>query len=195
MDELTRWQEVSSAFWPDELEGPWLVRLGWREVGGRKECVGMVLAQKEPAYGDPYPPAPILTATKVRAVPVGDFIDRGRRMLAGSAETVAGLDEAEGQPEDAKRVREYGRRFEGKAGGRPRLYGEEHYRHVARVYSDAWRGGEPPTQAVERHPDFEPISHSTAARWVRECRKRGFLGETEKRVAGGVLPPEQEEES
>lgn len=193
MNTPERWHDTSSHFWADEQGAEWLVRLGWRDVSGRMECVGLLLAQKEPPYGAPYPSAPVVTATKVRSIPVGQFIEDARRMKAGSAATVADLYQAEGQSDDAQRAEEYGQRYEGKAGGRPRMYGEEHYHHVARIYSDAWRAGEPPTQAVERHPDFEPISHSTAARWVRECRKRGFLGETEKRVAGGVLPHEQEE--
>ena len=153
----------------------------------------MSITQKEPADGAPYPPAPILTAKKVRTIRIGDFIKRGRQWKAGSAAIVAGLYQEEGQTDAAERVQEYGGRFEAKAGGRPRLYGDDHYRKVARIYSEAWRRGEAPTQAVERHPDFVPLPYSTAARWVRECRKRGFLGETEKRVAGGVLPPEQEE--
>lgn len=154
----------------------------------------MVVAQKEPACGEPYPPSPILTASKVRAIPIGEFITRGRRILAGSAEIVAKDYEKKGDLELAEWVREYGKRFKGASGGRPRMYGDDHYRRVAEIYSKAWRRGEPPTQAVERHPDFAPLSHSTAARWVRECRRRGFLAQTKKRIAGGVLPQDEKDE-
>jgi transposase len=44
---------------------------------------------------------------------------------------------------------------------------------VAGVYRAAWESGENPTQAVAKH--FEK-PYSTAARWVGEARKRGFLG-------------------
>jgi len=158
------------------------------------ECVGISVTQKEPAHGAPYPPSPIITAKMVRTIPVGQFMERSRRLKTGSAEIVAGLHQKEGKSNAAEWARQYGDRFKARTGGRPREWGDDHYRKVAAIYAIAWRSGEAPTQAVERHPDFAPISHSTAARWVRECRKRGFLGKTEKRVAGGVLPPEQEED-
>ena len=47
---------------------------------------------------------------------------------------------------------------------------DEHLREVAETYMAA---SEKPTQAVEEA--FGPISHSTAARWVGEARRRGFL--------------------
>ena len=78
------------------------------------------------------------------------------------------------------------------AGGRPRMYDDRHYRNVAAIYASAWRGGVAPTQFVEKIYD---VSHSTAARWVHECRKRGFLSTTDERRAGGVLPSEEGKES
>ena len=47
---------------------------------------------------------------------------------------------------------------------------DEHLREVADVYS---RTPEKPTQAVQHH--FAPTSYSTAARWVMQARRRGFL--------------------
>jgi hypothetical protein len=193
-----RWHQVSSYNWPDEVKGPWTISLGWREVRGRMECVGVAITEKEPAYGAPYPPAEVITRQMVRKIPVGDYIKRTRPIQEGVAETVARLYEAEGNPEDAARVRDYGRRFsEGApAPGRPHKWGDDHYREVARAYTVGYGKGYP-TKYVARHfstPGGHQVSHSTAARWVRECRKRGYLGDApEKGVAGGVLPPEQKE--
>jgi hypothetical protein len=50
---------------------------------------------------------------------------------------------------------------------------DDHLREVARVYNQA---SEKPTQAVERA--LGPVAHSTAARWVVEARRRGFLPPT-----------------
>jgi hypothetical protein len=50
---------------------------------------------------------------------------------------------------------------------------DEHLREVAKVYEQA---SEKPTLAVEQA--FGPIAHSTAARWVVEARRRGFLPPT-----------------
>lgn len=51
---------------------------------------------------------------------------------------------------------------------------DAHLREVARVYEDADMN---PTRAVELHWEAmrQPISYPTAARWVSEARKRGFL--------------------
>jgi hypothetical protein len=71
-------------------------------------------------------------------------------------------------------------------GGRPPVYGDEHYREVARIYSQAWRKG-------DRHPTLTvatkyTVARSTAAKWVSTARQRGFLGPTPARRAGGVKP-------
>ena len=50
---------------------------------------------------------------------------------------------------------------------------EENLREVARVYREALKRGDPPTQAVA---DGMNVARSTAARWVAAARKRGLLG-------------------
>ena len=52
---------------------------------------------------------------------------------------------------------------------------------VATIYRFASLGGEKPTQAVV---ELLEIPRSTAARWVQQSRRRGFLGPTEERKAG-----------
>lgn len=71
-------------------------------------------------------------------------------------------------------------------GGRPPVYGDEHYREVARIYAEAWSNG-------DRHPTLtvaaeHTVARSTAAKWVSTARQRGFLGPTLPRRAGGVKP-------
>ena len=170
------------------------------------ECVGFSVKEGDWFADDPSEPAHIITAQMVRTLPVGRFIEETRRDKAETAGVVADYLQREApniQARDtridgneqhyrevAELLRERSRRFKATAGGRPRMWGDDHYREVAEVYAAAWRSGPSPTKSVERQ--FQ-VSHSTAARWVHECRKRGFLGPTEKRRAGGVLLPEQEE--
>jgi hypothetical protein len=63
------------------------------------------------------------------------------------------------------------------ASGRPRPVSssDEHLRKVAAVYMKA---SEKPTRAVQ--DAFGPVSHSTAARWVGQARRRGFLPPAER---------------
>jgi len=151
------------------------------------ECVGFAIEEADWFADDPAAPANIITATKVRKLPVGQFIERGRRMEAGSHEIVSGLLIEEGRHDEARLQREASRRFkaQGQAGGRRPFRDDDHYRKVATIYTEAWRTTGAPTRAVEEH--FAPVHHSTAARWVQECRRRGFLAPTAERKAGGIL--------
>jgi hypothetical protein len=75
--------------------------------------------------------------------------------------------------------------------GRPPMYGPDHFAKVAAVYTTAHRAGKHPTKAVADH--FH-VARSTAAKWVARCRspKLGLLGDTVKRKAGGIMPPDKE---
>jgi hypothetical protein len=65
--------------------------------------------------------------------------------------------------------------------GRPRQYGDDHYQKVAEVYEQELRsGGRAPLRAVMR--EFH-VEKSTAASWVREAKRLGFL--TMEYFAGG----------
>lgn len=71
-------------------------------------------------------------------------------------------------------------------GGRPPVYGDEHYREVARIYAEAWSHG-------DRHPTATvaielTVARSTAAKWVMTARRLGFLSPTVPRRAGGIRP-------
>lgn len=180
------WHERWVGWWPDPIEGPWKVTIGFREIKGRFEPAGIKV---EDTWPNPVTAANaddthILTAKVVREIPVGDLVKMGRRRLQETFETVAEWDENEGDQESAQRMRDDGRKFEKKASGRPVL-SDEHYRQVAEIWMEAWNRGYPPTKAVQ---DRYVVSYPTAARWATESRRRGFLQAYEK--AGGVLPPQ-----
>jgi hypothetical protein len=67
--------------------------------------------------------------------------------------------------------------------GRKPVYGDEHYRQVAKVYEDRYRSGHrDPLRAVMRWAARKPpqglgrkIEKSTAASWVRTAREKQFL--------------------
>ena len=179
--------------WRDPSGRTWIVRLLWREIDERMECVGFSIEElHDPADAAA---AQLVTATFIRSLPVGLFIQEQRRFHARLANMAGLMAEAKGAEPEAGTWREQARKYEARGSrGRPRMYDDDHYRRVAEVYTAAWLEGDNPTQAVEKHPEFH-TTHSTAARWVRECRRRGFLGPTKKRKAGGILPPEQKEDA
>jgi hypothetical protein len=70
--------------------------------------------------------------------------------------------------------------------GRPPVHDDAHYREVAQIYARAWRNG-------DRHPTLtvateKAVSRTTAAKWVSAARQRGYLGPTQARRAGGIIP-------
>ena len=167
------------------------------------ECVGFLVEDirqhlaKSGLPDDPSEPAHVITAQLLRTLPIGRLTEEMRREKAEAAGAIADTLLEEGQDEAyAHHLQERSRRFkaEAAAGGRRPMYDREHYCKVANVYYRAWRKGDPPTQAVA---DYFTVSYSTAARWVRECRKpqRGLLGPTRRGKAGGVLPPEEKEDT
>lgn len=182
------WQEPSPEYWPDPLAGPWLVTIGWREIRGRWEPIGIKVEATEPTGPIPLE-SHILTAKLVREIPVGDLVKSGRRKSQQVAEIVARSYEEQADPKTAQEVRDYGRRFEARA-GRPPMLSDAHYRQVADVWINAWSSGESPTKTVQDHYH---VSYPTAARWATESRRRGFLQAYAECKAGGVLPPEQKE--
>ena len=192
------WRFTGSGEWPwlRDGSGPWRIGIKWRESGGRFECVGFSIEESDDV--DPSEPPNIVTAQMLRAIPIGSLIKQARRREANESETIAEFlwdsgDWADTEAEEerlhaaAEAARDEGRRFKVEAtstsGGRRPMYDREHYHKVANIYYAAWRKGDPPTQAVAKH---FTVSYSTAARWVRECRRRTVLSTTERGVAGGL---------
>jgi hypothetical protein len=112
-------------------------------------------------------PGPI-TPTMVRSVKWGDMLDQVIDRATVKAEVHDGgftLLPLGPQPEGASVRRR-------KSGGRRRL-DDDHYRQVAAVYRRAMNDGDP---VIAVQVDLGAKSRATAARWVGEARKRGFLG-------------------
>src|SRR5665811_921011 len=129
------WQEISFEYWPDPLAGPWLVKIGWRLISGRWEPIGIKAEATEPPGPVPLE-SHILTAKLVREIPVGELVKSGRRKQQATCEMVAGWEEKEGNQEGAQHMRDYGRKFEARA-GRPHILSDDHYRQVADIWMEA----------------------------------------------------------
>ena len=143
-------------------KGNYDVTLRFALIDGRMECVG---ADIEVVQGR-RPRA--LTAEALRALPFGSLVAK-RRPEAGVTLRV-------GQAvahEEALPITPVKRR----RGGRPPIYGPEHWQEVARIYTEAWAKNKTPTRAVARHWG---VSESAAAKWVAKCRDLGLLPKTTK---------------
>lgn len=132
------------------------------------ECVGVAI-EAPPGSGSR------ITAALVRKAPVGKFIKEARQSAATKADA----------EHDGTALPNVGAEHDRK---KP----DGHYHEVANVYFWAWVRGRAPLEAIRGH--FQ-VSHSTAARWVREARARKILGRAEHGRAGGYprwIDPEEE---
>jgi len=166
--------------------------LYWLPIGGRFECVRFSIEVDDKLGADIPPEQRLVTAQLVRSIPVGSLIEETRQRTGRDAASIAEAYHSAGDIESAQQERELAEQFRARRaeGHRPRL-GNDHYRAVAEVYASAWRSGSAPTQSIERYFD---VPHSTAARWVQEARRRGFLGQTQERKPGGIEPPKPKED-
>ncbi len=99
------------------------------------------------------------------------------------------------RPQDREIVEELKARWERRGrtgkGGRPPMYGPEHFAKVAAIYAAVWRRGERspgPTQAVADECD---VSRSAAAKWVARAREMGLLAPTTRGRAGATVPEQK----
>lgn len=194
--------------WPDAEAGPWLVKVWWRAQHGVPTPVGLSLtswmdpdvavAQKLPRATDDVA-LPRLDGQLVRALPVGQLLDRARAQLrdelratlAGATEQLEVLDQRRLPAHRAvaeARLESWTEQTSDlrgalKSGRRGRDLGDEHYREVARVYARALQEGRRPTKAVQ---EFYTVEKSTAAKKVARARERGFLPMTTRGRVGPV---------
>jgi hypothetical protein len=70
---------------------------------------------------------------------------------------------------------------------RGRRLTDERLEEVARTYRDAVARGTPPIESIKAQ--FAPLPHSTAQRWVKRARERGFLGPAIRGLAGEADQP------
>jgi hypothetical protein len=147
--------------WHSTLDGeglPYIVELDFAADEAGPSCQALRLVARE--AGEP------VSARRLREVPVAECIQvaissaamRFERRAGELRVAIGGTDPADTM-ELARKVRP-----------RSATTSDEHLREVADVYLKA---PEKPTRAVE--DAFGPISHSTAARWVGEARRRGFI--------------------
>lgn len=151
-----------------------------------------------------------VTATLLRALPLGRLIDENRSSFAPSAQWIAlgteqrkavlaaareaGVDLDRSGPREWMAAAPAGLLAEinedqqvrpwvrdRPKGGRPPTYPPDHYRKVAVVYREAYARGEAPRQAVASHFD---VAETTAAKWIVRARKLGALRRTSRGRAG-----------
>lgn len=167
---------------------------------GRAVCDGLALERQ--------PEGPPVSGDALRRVPVAEYVSRavdnaGYWLLEGQAPLTVTI-EGETLPlasipfDDqhvAVPVGGVGRTAEYKAATRaPRAQGrvtDETLREVADVYRRSHGKREPPTQAVMTE---WRVSRTTASRWIRRARARGYLGAARPRFAGEYDPKQEENE-
>ena len=188
-----RHKDQTPVYWPDPDKGPLEVVVHWHMMGGRWECVGLTIDVVRPLTGPPNR-APIrpLTTNDLRSISMRELLDRARREHARLLRSTLLEDE-----EDDSRLTQI---VDGliTAGG-PRRPGRPplpraHLEAVAKVYRDAYISGENPTATVAEK--FH-VTRTAAAKWIDKCRADDvrLLGKTSRGKAGGIVPPEQKEDT
>ena len=186
--------------WPDQDEGPWVLRLTFGIVSDRPAVVGVELYAIDPeqiaqvvpgwpelAHGSastefPAVPEPI-SSTGVR-VPLGELLaeflagaKRSAWIAANAKHAPSWTSLEEWRQSGARTLKKIEDATAKRGPGRPAVYDRAHFEQVAGIYAEALRYGEAPTEAVafEMH-----VSKSTAAKWVAKARsqKLGLLPET-----------------
>jgi hypothetical protein len=152
-----------------KFEGDWLpgtVELELSVGDGEVHCSAITVRTRD---GGP------LTARGLRDIPLGAFVRMATAITLVPRETTA-----DGQTIINMTPPKYAP-LEISAPRPQRRLSGECLREVATIYREAVAIEEPPTRAVEQRHSQGPISYKTAARWVEETRKAGFLPTVEKR--------------
>jgi hypothetical protein len=134
---------------------PYRVELEFATRNGTPECWAMRLVARDDGEA--------ISASRVRVIRIEECI---RVAITAAAMRIERRGEeivfTPGSPDLTERV---------ELASRPGS--DDHLREVAKVYEQA---SEKPTLAVQQA--LGPVAHSTAARWVVEARRRGFLPPT-----------------
>jgi hypothetical protein len=152
-----------------KFDGDWLpgtVELELAVGDGDVHCTTIAVHARQ---GEP------LTARGLRDIPLGAFIRMATAITLVPRETTA-----DGRTIINMTPPKYAP-LEVSAPRPQRRLSDECLREVATIYKAALATKEPPTRAVEQRHSQGPISYKTAARWVEETRKAGFLPAVEKR--------------
>lgn len=165
---------ASEETWEGAPAGGWEVELLWVDIDGRMECVGLAIV------GDGSQP---LTASALRALPLGSIITEGRRAQLRRAKGSLRPALTKLSPADLEAVQADARERIGALSARRPRYQPEHYERVAAVYDEAMEAGIPPTAHVQETLGLR--TRSQAAKQVARARERGLLPPTEQRVPKG----------
>jgi hypothetical protein len=164
----------------------WLIEIDTGFSGDRVICVGFSVRSFGSSqalrtlcgFPDEHQTTQEVTASLVRGLPVGSLTQRAISGLMRMLEAT-GRDAELFKPliEETRK---------GPKRGRPTLYDDDHWARVAEVYSREYAAGGHPTKKVA---EVFKVNRHTAAKWVATSRRRGFLGQTTPRRAGGAIQP------
>ncbi len=189
----------------------WRVELSFEKSRGRAELTGLNITPLVHPDRDEEPP--ILTATRLRSLPLGQLINEWRafrRRINREAVSIGAVSVGQKRA-DLKRGRpvksatkqlsadETIAFLDQLAGvtddnpprpGRPTYWTRERLAGVARIYRAAWEDGQNPTVAVYAHGQrrdatYRTNSMSMATKAVALARRRGLLPKTSRGRAGG----------
>lgn len=154
---LPDFDETTQRRWPDDETGPWLLTIYWARRNGRPFAAGMQLV---PVDADAAEQVTLMTST-LRDLRIAEIIIEDREQLKHEPEPV---------PAPELQI----------AGMRDSTV--RRLRRTAEIYLDAWRAGDPPTQAVARRMN---LTQNAAANLVRRAREAGLLPPTSAGVPQG----------
>lgn len=130
--------------------GPWRVESRWELISGRGEPVSITIKRND---GRP------MTASDVRALPLGDMLSESRVAVGRMAEWLLAS-------------RPYHAGFVATGPHRGRSQTEDEMEQTAAVYRDAYHAGKPVNAAVA---SFFHVASSTASKRIMKARAAGLL--------------------
>ncbi len=175
--------------WPDEQAGPYRVKVGWRLLGERWECIELTVRIAE--EGEPRP----LHTVDLRGLRLPQIVSKAavvlheelaaRREQLRASQRPTSRSEFRKMTLERRRADEALRAAEPRKPGRPPVSDGELVQ-VARVYAKAYIEHRPPRQAVAEAFGLSP---SAAAKRIARCREAGLMGPAEpgKAGIGGLL--------
>lgn len=154
---LPNFDETTQRRWPDDETGPWQLTIYWTRRNGRPFAAGMQLL---PVDSEATEQVTLMTST-LRDLRIAEIIIEDREQL-----------KREPEPASVPELRITGMREST----------VRRLRRTAEIYLDAWKGGDPPTQAVARRMN---LTQNAAANLVRRAREAGLLPPTSAGIPQG----------
>lgn len=208
-------QDVSFP-WPNAKTGHLWITVKWRMLDDRWECIGLGIdfapgARVRPLqrhdldiikmsdlldYAASLLPGALMHAYNDSEPPTPDQEENLRRLIDGALFGRPPLSPEAVEREVAQLDQRTAEVLEESLEGVPKKLGRrplspEDLRKAAQVYSEAYKNGQNPTAAVQKHFD---LKKNAAASWVWRCRKAGLLPPTQRGMARGSEPRKPKEE-